>query len=204
MNLQAIVSRIGLAAVLCGLLSACAGEQSGGSVSSSAGPSSDDPVVLKISYFRAYPDGKTKQLECHFRCVISDSWKDRMGDSPRDPMARLAPKRVYTGYTPDVKMALYLSRLKEFGLDDLNPRPNPDDLKPEDYARRALNSQETTFTRVFTVGNEKGSKTYYYKDQQDRKDRIEKFVKCESYILRACEYAINVSSVTDPLPRAPK
>lgn len=202
MSLKAIVSR-GLPAVLW-LLAACSGGGSGG-VASSAGPaSSDDPVILKISYFRAFPDAKTKRLECHFRCVMSESWQDRMGDGPREQLAKMAPGQVYMGYVPDVKMALYLKRLREFGLDDLRPRPDPDDVKIEDYRRRALHSEETNFTRVFTVGTDKGARTYYYKDQQVSRDLIEKFVKCESYISRACEYAINVRSVTDPLPSRPK
>ena len=182
-------------------LASCAGEKGG--VSSAAGPSSDDPTILKISYFRAFPDGKSKRLECFFRCVMSESWKDRMGDGPREALAKAAPGRVYMGYVADVKMGLYLKKLKEFGLDDLQAC-RTEDLKPDEFSRLALNPTETSFTRVFTVGDEKGSRSYYYRHQQDRKDRIEKFVKCETYILRACEYAINVSSGSEPLQGKPR
>src|SRR5688572_20058269 len=100
-----------LLAVLACVLGSCA-SGGGSSVASSAGPSSEDPAILKISYFRAFPDGKTKRLECFFRCVMSESWKDRMGDGPREPLAKAAPGRVYMGYVADPKMTLYLQRLK--------------------------------------------------------------------------------------------
>jgi len=180
------------------VLASCASEK--GDVSTAAGP--EDPSILKISYFRAFPDGKTKRLENFFRCVMSESWKDRMGDGPREPLAKAAPGRIYMGYVADVKMALYLKRLKEFGLDDLKPR-RTEDFKPEEMGRLALNPQETSFTRVFTVGDEKGSRSYWYRDQQTSKDLIEKFIKCETYISRACEYAINVTSGSEPLQNRP-
>ena len=202
MSLNSTASRIAAALALAAVLSSCAGEGDG--VSRSTGPSSsEDPAILKISYFRAFPDGKSKRLECFFRCVMSESWKDRMGDGPREPLAKAAPGRIYMGYVADVKMSLYLKRLKEFGLDDLQPC-RTEELKPEQFSRLALNPTETSFTRIFTVGDEKGSRSYYYRDQQKvGKDAIEKFVKCEAYILRACEYAINVTSGSEPLPGRP-
>src|SRR5688572_22063831 len=171
MNMNSTVCRVLAGAALAAALASCAGESGG--VSSSAGPSSDDPAVLKISYFRAFPDGKTKRLECYFRCVMSESWKDRMGDGPREQLAKAAPGRVYMGYVADPKMALYLRRLKEFGLDDLKPR-SPEEFRPEEFGRLALNPQETSFTRVFTVGDERGAKSYWYRDQQTSKEQIEK------------------------------
>jgi hypothetical protein len=199
MSLSTIVSRA--AAVLAlAVLASCAAEGDGGT---SRSTSSDDPAILKISYFRAFPDGKSKRLECFFRCVMSESWKDRMGDGPREALAKAAPGRVYMGYVADPKMVLYMKRLREFGMDELKPR-RTEEFKPEELGRLALNPTETSFTRIFTVGDEKGSRSYYYRDQQGSKDQIEKFVKCEAYILRACEYAINISSGSEPLPGRPR
>lgn len=204
MSFKATVRRASILALLAGVLSSCASEGGGGgTVARSTGPSPEDPAILKISYFRAFPDGKTKRLECYFRCVMSESWQDRMGDGPREPLAKAAPGRVYMGYVADNKMNLYVQRLKEFGLDDLKFR-SPDELKPEEFGRLALNQTETSFTRVFTVGSDKGARSYYYRDQQVSKDLIEKFIKCEAYISRACEYAINISSGTQPLPGRPR
>src|SRR6185436_8441569 len=156
MSLSTTVSRA--AAVLAlAVLSSCA-SGGGGGTDSGSGRLSDDPAILKISYFRAFPDGKSKRLECFFRCVMSESWKDRMGDGPREPLAKAAPGRIYMGYVADVRMALYLKKLKEFGLDDLQPYQG--EIKPEEFGRLALNPNETSFTRIFTVGDEKGSRSY--------------------------------------------
>jgi hypothetical protein len=96
-------------------------------------------------------------------------------------------------------MAKYVRKLQEFGLDDLKARKT-EDLRPEEWARLAVDPQQTSLTRIFTVGNDKGSRSYYYRDQQTDPESIQKFVKCEAYILRACEYAVNVQTMSDPLP----
>jgi hypothetical protein len=140
---------------------ACGGS-TGGTVAEPS--SSDDPAILKLSYFRAFPDGKSKRLECFFRCVMSESWKDRHGRRPPRGARQGRPGRVYMGYVADVKMSLYLKKLREFGLDDLQPC-RTEDLKPDEFGRLALNQTETSFTRVFTVGDEKGSRSYYYRHQ---------------------------------------
>lgn len=203
MNLRTIASRLGLLAALVAFAPSCSG---GGGGSASGGPAADpveDGAILKITYFRSLPEPKTKKLKPAFRAVMSESWRDRMGDGPREPLAKAAPKEVYMGYLNDITMAKYVKKLREFGLDDLKSR-NPDDFKPEDYGRLCVDPQKGNLIRIFTIGNEKGAKSYYYPDQQTDKELIEKFVKCESYIMRACEYAINVQTMSDPLPGRPK
>ena len=81
MSSRTTASRILALAALAFSLASCASQK--GDVSTAAGP--EDPAILKISYFRAFPDGKSKRLENFFRCVMSESWKDRMGDGPREP-----------------------------------------------------------------------------------------------------------------------
>jgi hypothetical protein len=188
-------------ALLALLVPACGGATSGTIVEEPS--SSDDPFVFKMSYFRALPEPKTKRLEPHFRVVMSESWRDRMGESPKEPLAKAAPGRIYMGYIPDAHMVRYEKKLKELGLDDLTPRAT-ETLDPEALGRKAVHSDETSFTRVITIGNAKGSKSYYYRDQQTSKDLIEKFIKCETFISRACEYAIQVSTKSDPLPTRPR
>ena len=180
---------------------ACGGSTTGGTVAEPSSP--DDPAILKLSYFRALPEPKTKRLEPNFRVVMSESWRDRMGDGPREPLAKAAPGKIYMGYVPDVQMVRYVKKLKELGIEDLVAKPT-ESLNPEAFSRLALNPQETSFTRVLTIGDEKGSRSYYYRDQQTSKELIEKFVKCETFISRACEYAIQVRTMSDPLPGRPK
>ena len=50
------------------------------------------------------------------------------------------------------------------------------------------------------MGDEKSAKSYYYRDQQTSPDLIQKFVKCEAFVARACENSINTSVSTDPIP----
>ena len=200
MSWKTIVCRITAAAVLALAVPACGGS-TGGTVAEPS--SSDDPAILKLSYFRALPEPKTKKLEPNYRVVMSESWRDRMGDGPREPLAKAAPGKIYMGYVPDAAMVRYVNKLKELGIDDLVAKPS-DSLNPEAFARLSLNPQETSFTRVLTVGDEKGSRSYYYRDQQTSKELIEKFVKCETFISRACEYAIQVRTMSDPLPGRPR
>src|SRR5947207_2370946 len=150
MNLRIIVFKLAALSALSSLPFACSGEGS----SSGAGTSSDDLVILKMSYFRAFPEAKTKRLKPAFRAVMSESWRDRMGDGPREPLAKAAPGEIYIGYFPDNKMAAYVKRLKEFGIDDLKSR-NPEDLKPDEFARASVDPQNTYFIRVFTLGSNK-------------------------------------------------
>lgn len=195
MSLRTIACRI-LASGLV-LLAACGGSGGG----ASAGPDlPEEGAVVKMSYFRALPEPRTKKLEAVFRVVMSETWRDRMGDGPREPLAKAAPGKVYMGYVQDRDMVKYVKKLKELGLDDLKAR-DPSELKPDDFNRMALNPQETSFTRVLTVGVDKTAKSYWYRDQQISKDMIEKFVKCETFISRACEYAINVRTMSDPLQK---
>ncbi|HVE40630.1 MAG TPA: hypothetical protein VNM14_12115 [Planctomycetota bacterium] len=190
MNLRTIASSLVLACVV----GACSG---GGSAP--APDPVEDGAILKISYFRAFPEAKTKRLKPAFRAVMSKSWQDRMGDGPREPLAKAAPREVYLGYLPDVTMAKYVKKLQEFGLEDLKSRKT-EELKPEEWSRLAVDPQQSSLTRIFTVGTDKGARSFYYRDQQTDPESIQKFVKCEAYILRACEYAVNVQTMSDPLP----
>ena len=198
MSWRSIISKALFLVALAALGPGCGGD-TGGTVTVPDSP--DGMAILKISYFRSLPEQKTKRPEPTFRCVMSESWRDRVADGPREPLAKAAPGKIYLGYVPDAEMARYVKRLKEFGIDDLKSR-SPDDFNPDDFNRKALNTQETSFTRVFTVGNDKVAKSYYYRDQQasGQTALIEKFVKCEAFVARACENSIQVRTMTDPLP----
>jgi hypothetical protein len=193
MNLRTIGSSLALAC----LIGACSG--GGGGSSAPAPDPVEDGAILKITYFRAFPEAKTKRLKPAFRAIMSQSWQDRMGDGPREPLAKAAPGEIYLGYIADVTMAKYVKKLQEFGLNDLKSC-KPEDLKPEEYARFSVDPKTSSLTRIFTVGSDKNARSYLYTDQQSSPETIQKFVKCEAYIMRACEYAINVRTMSDPLP----
>jgi hypothetical protein len=194
MNWRSIVFRAAGLGFLLALHPGCGGE------SQQAVPDTVDGLaILKITYFRALPEAKTRRPEPTFRAVMSESWRDRVANGPREPLAKAAPGRVYMGYISDSEMFHYVKRLREMGIDDLKAS-KPEDYDPDLFGRKAVNPTETSFTRVFTVGDDKGSKSYYYRDQQTSPDLIQKFVKCEAFVARACENSINVSATTDQMP----
>jgi hypothetical protein len=161
---------------------------------STPAPPEGEADPLKISYFRAYPEPKTQKLEPSYRAVMSYGWKDRLGESPRDVLVKAAPKKLYTGFLSDAEMRKYVRLLRDYGLETLVAR-DTETLNPQELNRLALHPQETSFTRVITVATDKGSKSYYFRDQQKSKDFIEKFVKCESFITRVTEYSMQVQVV---------
>lgn len=161
---------------------------------SAPAPAEGEADPLKISYFRAYPEPKTQKLEPSYRAVMSYGWKDRLGESPRDVLVKAAPKKLYTGFLSDAEMRKYVRLLKDYGLETLVAR-DTETLNPQELNRLALHPVETSFTRVITVATDKGSKSYYFRDQQKSKDFIEKFVKCESFITRITEYSMQVRVV---------
>jgi len=195
MSMRSIVSKVAVLALLVALHPGCGD----GGTTQTLPDTPDGLAILKITYFRSLPEQKTKRPEPTFRAVMSESWRDRVADGPREPLAKAAPGKIYMGYVSDAEMSRYVKRLKELGIDDLKPS-RPEDYDPDKFSRLALNPNETSFTRVFTVGDEKGAKSYYFRDQQTSKELIEKFVSCEKFVSRACENSINVRTTTDPLP----
>jgi len=198
MNWRSIVSKIATLGVLVALDLGCGGE-----TQQTVPDTADGLAILKITYFRALPEAKTRRPEPTFRAVMSESWRDRVANGPREPLAKAAPGRVYMGYISDAEMSRYVKRLKDMGIDDLKAS-KPEDYDPDVFGRRAVNPNETSFTRVFTIGDDKGARSYYYRDQQTAPDLIQKFVKCEAFVARACENSINVSATTDQIPGRPK
>ena len=170
MSTRSIAYSFGLAAFLVGC----------GDGGTAVRPSEEGPPgeVLKISYFRVNLEPKTKRPEPTYRVVVSESWRQVMGESPREPFAKAAPNKVFRGSANDPKMAKYIRDLRGLGLDRLKAR-NPDDFNPTELHQKAMNPQSSDFTRVITVGTDKSAKSYYYPDQQTSKDLIEIFYKCE-------------------------
>ncbi len=157
--------------------------------------------ILKISYFRANPDPRTKMLEPTYRVVMSNSWKDRVGESPKDPIVRAAPRKLFSGFLTDAEMAKYLALLKKNGIEKLHSR-NTEELKPEELNRLALDSKATSYTRVITIATDKWQKSYLYSDQHTRdveesKRLIPVFTTCEAIVTRIVEYSIQTRIYTD-------
>lgn len=183
-------SRIAWSSLL--LVAGCATSSS--SAPAESGPAEGEPEPLKISYFRAYPEPKTQKLEPSYRVVMSYGWKDRFGESPRDILVKAAPRKLFTGFLSDAELRRYVKLLREKGLEKLRPR-DTDGLNPQELHRLALHPQETSFTRVITLATDKGSRSFYFRDQQVSKELIETFVLCEAIVTRITEYSMQVQVV---------
>jgi hypothetical protein len=172
-----------------------------GGCSRGGGGADEEPKALKISYFRALPEPKTKKLEPTYRVVMSNSWRDRVGEGPREPFPKAAPGRIYLAFLSDRDVAKHLALLEGFGLSRLKPR-KPEEFRPEELNRLSLDPKETSFTRIFTVGDEKSHRSYSYRDHHKPglEELIPVFTKIEAAVSRICESAILVRTMTDPLP----
>src|SRR5579862_484010 len=111
MSLRSIVFRLAVLGFLAALHPGCGGE------SVTVADTPDGLYIAKITYFRPMSE-KGKRPEVTFRAVMSESWRDRVADGPKEPLAKAAPGKIYLGYIPDAEMFRYVKRLKEFGLDD--------------------------------------------------------------------------------------
>ena len=155
------------------LLAACGGGGGGGT-----GARTDEALagdILKISYFRVNPEPKTKRPEPTYRVVMSEGWRQAMGEGPREPFAKAAPNKVFKGFANDPVMAKYIRELRGLGLDKLRYQ-NPDDGNPTDLYQKAM-GPKGDLQRIITVGSDKGAKSYYFSDQTEEQARI--FIKCE-------------------------
>lgn len=173
MNWRAITS-----SAWCAFLAAASCAGGGG------GPRDELPPLgeaLKLSYFRALPEHRTKKPEPTYRTVLSTSWKDRVGEGVREPFPRAAPKKVFLGYLPDARAREIAEKLRSLGVERLKWR-NPDDFNPVDLAARAVDPKESEFTRLFTVGTDKWQRTYSLRDNQPSLEIYEVFLRCERYL----------------------
>ena len=178
-------------------LASCAG---GGGGSRKGGSSGEVGEIIKISYFRGYPDPRSKKLVATYRAVMSESWRDRIGENLKEPLARAASGSIYVGFLTDAEMARYVAKLRELGLDQLE-ESDPKQYQAQEMRRRALDEQQSSYTRVITLATDTWEKSYAYADHhvEASKDRIPVFTRCEAFVARLCEYSIQVRTMTDPL-----
>lgn len=153
----------------------------------SAGKDEEAPAeALKVSYYRPNPHPRTKKPEPTYRVVISNGWRDKVGDSPREPFAKAAPGKNFIGYAHDRDLRRCFEALKSAGVDSLrsvDPSTlNPDDLYRSAVDPRSFDANGQTFMRIFTMGTDRWHKSYYYRDNQISREHIEKFRECEKII----------------------
>jgi hypothetical protein len=159
------------------------------------------PKAIKISYFRSLPEPKTKKLEATYRVVMSNSWRDLVGEGPREPFPKAAPGKYFAAFLTDREMERHVALLESFGLGRLIAR-KPEEFRPEELNRLSLDPREASFTRIFTVGSDREHRSYYYKDHHKPGSEalISVFTKIEAAVSRICESSILIRTMTEPLP----
>ena len=194
MSWRSTVFRLAALALAAGLLPSCGAEIRDESLGGD---------ILKISYYRVNPEAKTKRPEPTYRVLLSNSWHDHVGENPREPYPQAAPGQVYKGFADDIVVRRYLDKLQGMGLLSLRAR-NPDDVNSRALLSMAIDpkemdSKEGYYTRVITVGTDKGAKSYFYRDQQTSPEGIETFRTCERYVASVMAgHTIKVQVLTDP------
>ncbi|HYF01421.1 MAG TPA: hypothetical protein VEJ18_21035 [Planctomycetota bacterium] len=174
------------------VVAGCAsGDASGRSASGDAPAGDPEGAILKVAYFRAYAEPRTKRLEPTYKAVMTNSWREKLGESPRDGLVKAAPGKLFLGFLSDAELRKYVRILKDFGLDTLE-HVDTDSLNPAELQRLSLDPKETSFTRIITVADEKGSRSYTFKGQPTTDQRAA-FIKCEAFVLRIVEYSIHIT-----------
>ena len=141
--------------------------------------------VLKIAIFRAYRDPRTKKPAPTYRAVMTDSWREQIGESPRDPFAKASPGNVYKGFLADRRVRRIYEELVDLGLHTLRAS-GPDDYAPQDLHDRAVHPTEGPLTRILVVGTDEWTRCFLRKDQilggDEGPARI--FADCERFVLK--------------------
>ena len=185
-------SSLGLVLLLAGCASST-GEAPGSSGLLEGSLEEPEGVVLKVSYYRAYAEPRTKRLEPTYKVVMSEGWREKMGESPRDPLVKAAPGKLFIGFLGDASLRKYVGILKDMGIERLVPRDTDSLPPPAELQRQALNPQRTEYTRIITIADEKGSRSYSYPDQQVSAEMIKTFLDCERFVLRIVEHSIHIT-----------
>jgi len=149
--------------------------------------------ALKISYYRVNVDPRTKRLEPTYRVVMSNSWKEIRGETPGEPFARAAPGRVFTGFVTDAQMRTFFRDLARNGIGRLRA-VEPESFTSADLLRKALDPAESEFTRILTIGTDRWHKSFYYRHQQEARELIETFVRCERLVAMMVQWSILIQS----------
>ncbi len=169
----------------------------GGGGSGTGGGAETPGEAIKISYFRSNFNPLSKKVEPTYRVVMSDTWKDTFGASPREPFPKAAAKRVYTGFLPDRDMRRYLDLLLGRKIESLTPS-EPESYDPQKLREKALHAVESEYTRIITIGTDKRHRSYSFRDQQSSVKSITTFLECEKIASQIVGFSLMIETGAEP------
>ncbi len=183
----------------CVLVAGCSGT---GSDSGGDGAAPETGDVLKVTYIRFNLDPRTKRYVPEYRIMISRSWRTRFGDDPREPFAKLyrrGSRSPFFGEVPDEKMRGLLREMDRKGLAKL-VSTTPEDVDLVGLAQVEKSPTDPPYTRIITVGGEKGHKSYLFRNNNAAEETLKAFVQCEKEVIKmGVQYTAQVSAEAVPI-----
>ena len=182
------------------LLSACSATTSGRGGSEGEVRPSD---LMKVTYIRFNFDQKKKRYYPVYQILISEAWQRKYGSNPVEPYSKLFPKRgahtPYLGIVPDRVMKSFQKKLYREGLSDL-VSVDPEEVDLVALSQVRLNKKDPPFTRILTLGDSKGSRSWQFLGNNYAREAIQQFVECEKLIIEMVSlYATKISVESLPI-----
>ena len=159
--------------------------------------------LMKVTYIRFNFDPKKKRYYPVYQILISETWKRKYGSNPVEPYSKLFPKRgehtPYFGIVPDPVMRSFQRKLYREGLSDL-ASVSPEEVDLVALSQVRLNKKDPPYTRILTVGDFKGSRSWQFLGNNYAREAIQKFVECEKLIIEMVSlYATKISIESLPV-----
>lgn len=173
-------------------------------------PEAEEPGVVvrsrdlvKVTYIRFNFDRKKNRYQPVYQVLLSESWKRKFGNNPKEPYSKLFPRKgnhtPYMGIVPDREMRSFQKKLVRQGLSAL-VAVSPEDVDLVALAQVRLSREEPPYTRIITVGNGKEAQSWLFRKNNYSMESIRQFVKCEKMILEMVAlYAAQISMESLPI-----
>src|SRR5437867_4381043 len=104
---------------LCAVFAGCG--DGGSSTKNDSTPETGE--ALKVTWLRYYYNSQTKKFEPGYYVMISNSWSIKYGEDPREPLARLFPRKSARapslGTVPDWELKQLVQKMESLGLSRL-------------------------------------------------------------------------------------
>jgi hypothetical protein len=193
--------------VLLGLIAAgCAG--GGGASDTSGDPYTAGETVraIKVTYLKFSFDKRLRKWTPEYRIMLSDGWRQKMGQSPREPFTRMYKSPFLADSIPDEILAQLVREMTRAGLNDLHDT-SLDRINLEAYKRaeRLPESaqEEIAKLRLINIETESMKKSITYGDNIGSLEEAQRFVKVEREVIKIA-YAYTVQITIESAPAVPK
>ena len=198
--------------VLLGLIAAgCSGGGGGGGATDTSGDpyaSSETVRPIKVTYVRFNWDKRLRKWTPEYRIMLSDGWRQKMGQSPREPFTRMYKSPFLADSIPDELLARLVREMVRAGLNDLHDtsldRINLEAYKrAERFGEDQRSHEEIAKLRLINVETESMKKSVAFGDNLDSREQADRFVKVEREVIKIAN-AYTVQITIEASPAVPK